>query len=67
MRFCLTTKHLETKLNYQKHIKFYEIHKKKAGKKISIFFYNFKPFLTLLGPTTSPQLKSSSHPYRVIL
>ena len=28
LRFCLTSKYLETKLKYQKHIKFYESHKK---------------------------------------
>ena len=32
--FCLTSNHLETKLNYQKHIKYYEIHLKKIKKKI---------------------------------
>ena len=28
LRFCLTSKYIETKLSYQKHIKFYEIHQK---------------------------------------
>ena len=37
LRFCLTSKHFETKLNYQKHIKFYKIHQKKF-KKIKLNF-----------------------------
>ena len=32
--FCMTSKHLETKLNYQKHIKFYEFHQKVQERKI---------------------------------
>ena len=47
LRFCLTFKHLETKVNYRKHIKFYEIQKKILEKNK----------FTLLGPTTSPQLE----------
>ena len=40
LRFCLTSKHLENKLNYQKHINFYEIHPKKFKKKNSQHFWN---------------------------
>ena len=38
LRFCLTSKHLETKLNYQKHIKFYEFHPKYSRKKVAKIF-----------------------------
>ena len=64
LRFSLTSKHLETKLNYQKHIKFNEIYQKK------IFFFLLlfcELLLTILGPTTRPQLESFSHLYHVIL
>ena len=41
LRFCLTSKHLEPRLNYLKHIKNFEIQKKNSRKKRS----NFLEFL----------------------
>ena len=56
--FCLTSKHLETKLNYHKHIKFYEIHHKSSRNKIVKNFGVFNRywhFWTLQpGPNLNP-------------
>ena len=58
LRYHLTPKHHETKLNYQTHIQFYEIHHKNSRKKIfNIFgvFNRYRHFWTLqTGPNLNP-------------
>ena len=58
LRFYLTPKHHETKLNYQKQIKFYEINHNNSRKKIvKIFgvFSRYQHFWTLQpGPNLNP-------------
>ena len=58
--FCLTTKHLETKLNHQKQIKFYEIHPKKYSNRYKHFWTlqpvsNLNPLATFIGKFYEPR------------
>ena len=50
LRFCLTSKHLETKLNYQKHIILDKFHNKKFQEEKNTIFLEFSTVIDTFGP-----------------